>query len=78
MTDAPEILEIDVVDDKIIVTLPNTHYVVRYGKPVHPSVLVHEPFDWEQDSRTSMTPSEFLDRAYDIAFMRAHDMGWVT
>ena len=72
----PAILNIDVRED-ITVSLPGTTYTVTYPRPRELSVLVHSGFAWEQDNRTSMTPSEFLNRAHDIASMRARELGWI-
>jgi hypothetical protein len=75
--DVPAILSVDVRQD-IPVSLPGTNYIVTYPRPQELSVLVHSGFGWEQDSRTSMTPSDFLNRAYDIASMRARELGWIV
>src|SRR4029079_854730 len=61
----PAILNIDVRED-ITVSLPGTNYTVTYPRPRELSILVHSGFAWEQDGRTSITPSEFLNRAHDI------------
>jgi hypothetical protein len=71
MTDA-QILN---VEEAIIVTLPGTNYAVTYPKQT--GLLVHIGSVSEQDSRTTMTPSEFLNRAYDVALTRARDLGWL-
>jgi len=79
VTDEAEILVVDVIGDEIRVSLPNTSYAVEYPKPRDPSlVLVNRPFAWERDSQTSMTPSKFLNRAYDVALMRGRELGWIV
>ena len=75
MTD-PEILNLN-VRQEITVNLPGSNYIVTYPPPTDLSVLVNNGFAWEQDTRTAMTPSEFLDRAYDVASMRARELGWL-
>ena len=74
MTDA-EILSVN-VRQEITVNLPGSDYIVTYPRPKD-SILVHSGFRFEQDGRTVMTPSEFLDRAYDVAVMRARELGWL-
>jgi hypothetical protein len=61
---------------EIIVSLPGTNYIAIFPKPADRCVLVNKPFSWEQDNQTSITPAEFLRWAYDIASMKARDLGW--
>jgi hypothetical protein len=75
VTDAAELLHVD-VRQEITVSLPGTNYIVTFPRPVDQCVLVNKPFVGEQDSQTSMTPWEFLNGAYKIAFLRARELGW--
>ena len=75
MTYAAELLNVD-VRQEIIVSLPGTNYIVTFPRPADQCVLLNKPFVWEQDIQTSMTPLEFLNRAYEIAFLRARELGW--
>jgi hypothetical protein len=75
VTYAAELLNVD-VRQEIIVSLPGTNYIVTFPRPADQCVLLNKPFAWEQDIRTSMTPSEFLKRAYEIAFLKARELGW--
>jgi hypothetical protein len=66
---AAELVHVD-VRQEITVSLPGTSYIVIFPRPAHQCVLVNKPV-WEQDSQTSITPLEFLNWAYEIAFLRA-------
>jgi hypothetical protein len=72
---AAELVHVD-VRQEITVSLPGTSYIVIFPRPADQCVLVNKPFVWEQDSQTSITPLEFLNWAYEIAFLRARELGW--
>ena len=67
-------LRVDVVDDEIIVTLPGSHYSVRYYKAAKsPKLLAQSDRD---DPHVAMKLSEFLARARNLANDKARELGW--
>jgi Mitochondrial fission ELM1 len=75
VTRAAENLKVD-IRQEIIVSLPGTNYIAIFPKPADRCVLANKPFAWEQDTQTPITPAEFLRWAYDIASIKARDLGW--
>jgi hypothetical protein len=69
-------LDVQVVDDEIIVTLPGSHYSVTYYKPAKSPQLVAKCMSDRDDPRVAMKLSEFLDAAWRFANDRARELGW--
>ena len=53
-------LEVQVVDDEIVVTLPGSYYSVTYYKPKNASHLLAKSIADRDDPRIPMTAGEFL------------------
>jgi hypothetical protein len=62
-----EYLSVDVVDDKIIVSLPYTSYKVTYYKRENWPQLVAKNIPMTDDIRTSIQLSDFLSHAWAVA-----------
>ena len=68
---------VEVRDDDIIVTVPGTSYTVTYYKPTKSSQLLARCIAEEDDSRASISLSEFLALAWKLANDRARELGWI-
>jgi hypothetical protein len=71
-------LQIDVVDDDIIVTLPESSYAITYYKPESSPHLITKRLSTEADPRASLPLSEFLGRAWWAANDKARELGWIA
>jgi hypothetical protein len=73
--------QVDVADDEIVVTLPNSTYAVTYYKPPKPpespQLLARRIAD-RDDPRVAMTLSEFLTEAWKAANDKARGLGWIA
>ena len=69
-------LRVDVLDDEIIVTLPGSHYSVRYYKAAKSSKLLAKCQSDRDDPHVAMKLSEFLARARNLANDKARELGW--
>jgi hypothetical protein len=69
---------VEVRNDDIIVTLPGTSYTVTYYKPASSPQLLTRNLTLKDDSRASMTQSEFLALAWKLANERARELGWIV
>ena len=69
---------VEVRDDDIIVTVPGTSYTVTYYKPIKSSQLLARCIAEEDDSRASISLSEFLALAWRLANDRAREVGWIV
>jgi hypothetical protein len=69
-------LEVQVVDDEIVVTLPGSYYSVTYYKPKNASHLLAKSIADRDDPRIPMTAGEFLARAWRLANDKARELGW--
>ena len=78
MTDAWGSLHIEVVDDEIIVTAPNTSYSVTYYKPANSRDLLARKFSNKDDPQAPMTSAEFLAKAWRVASDKARELGWIV
>ena len=78
MTDAWDSFHIEVVDDEIIVTLPDTTYSVTYFKRANSPQLLARNISHTDDLRTPMTLSDFLSRAWRVANDKARELGWIV
>jgi len=62
-----EYLSVDVLDDKIIVSLPYTSYKVTYYKRENWPQLVAKNIPMTDDIRTPIQLSDFLSHAWAVA-----------
>jgi hypothetical protein len=69
-------LRVEVVDDEIIVTLPQSHYSATYYKPEKAPKLLAKNLPDRDDPRATMSVSEFLDKAWKLAKNKARELGW--
>jgi hypothetical protein len=71
-------LDIDVVDDEIIVSLPKFSYSVTYYKLEKSPQLLAKRISDRDDPRVGMTLSEFLAKAWKLANDKARELGWIV
>jgi len=71
-------LRIQVVDDEVIISLPDSMYAVTYYKPANSAQLLARKIPMEDDPRASMSLSEFLKRAWWAANDKARELGWIA
>jgi hypothetical protein len=71
-------IRIQVVNDEIIVTLPDSRFGVTYYKPANSPQLLARRIPIEDDPRASMTLSEFFGRTWWAANDKARDLGWIV
>jgi len=76
---SPELdLLVEVVDDEIIVSLPQAHYSVTYFKPERAPQLLAKNISDRDDPRAPMTGAEFLAKAWKLANDKARELGWIV
>ena len=76
MTSFDPKLRVQVVDDEIIVTLPQSHYSATYYKPEGARKLLVKNISDRDDPRAPMIVSEFLAKAWKLANDKARELGW--
>jgi hypothetical protein len=69
-------LEVQLVDDEIVITLPGSYYSVTYYKPKNASHLLAKSISDRDDPRAPMIVSEFLAKAWKLANDKARELGW--
>jgi len=69
-------LQIQIMHREITVTLPGTSYTITYYKPANSRILLAKCQAINEDQRTTVTPSEFLDSAWWAANDKARELGW--
>lgn len=72
------VLRVDVIDDEIRVSLPDSNYTVRYFKPDHSPQLLARRIPHRDDPRLPISLSEFLIRAWSAANRKAKELGWTN
>ncbi|MBK5196922.1 MAG: hypothetical protein JJE37_01395 [Methyloceanibacter sp.] len=77
MTTEPK-LRVQVVDDKLIVTLPGSHYSVTYYKPGSASHLMAKNIAERDDLRIQLPVADFLAAAWRLANDKARELGWIV
>jgi hypothetical protein len=70
-------IEVEVWDDKIIISLPGTSYTVTYYKPPNSPQLLAKNFPSDDDVRTELTQAEFLAAAWRLANDKARELRWI-
>ena len=78
MTSPESALHVDVVDDEIVVSLPESQYSVTYYKPETSPQLCAKHITEKYDPRVPMTVSEFHGRAWRLANDKARELGWIA
>jgi len=68
-------VHVAVVDDEIVVTLPQSHYSVTYYKPENSRQLLAKRIADRDDPRVAMTLSEFLAAAWRAANDKRRSLG---
>jgi hypothetical protein len=71
-------LHTEVRGGSIIVTLPCTSYSVTYCMSLKGRHLHARSLPKQNDRDADMTIEEFLDEAWQLAHIRAREMGWIT
>jgi hypothetical protein len=71
-------LHVEVHDGEIVVTLPHTHFAVKYSKlgDANDLQLIAKEFPLEGDPRSEMSQAEFMAHAWKLAHDKAHELGW--
>ena len=78
MNSEPDLLRIEVVDDEIVVSLPQVAIFMTYYKPDKSPQLLAKRITEKYDPRTPMTVSEFLAKAWKLANDKARELGWIA
>jgi len=71
-------LRVQVVDDKLVVTLPGSIYSVTYYKLDDSPGLLAKEISYTDDLRIPMTAAEFLAQAWRAANDKARALGWIA
>ena len=72
-------LHIEVRDQDIVVTMPETSFRVVYRKPNREPQLVARLFDYFQhDQKGPITRAEFIAKALKLANDKARELGWIA
>ena len=73
-------LDVEVRDGEIVVTLPHTLFAVTYYKlPNDPQLYLDVRSLPTQHVRDAgMTAEEFLAEAWQLAHLRARELGWIV
>jgi hypothetical protein len=72
-------LEVQVLDDEIVVTLPGTNYSVTYYKMIgSPGLMAKRIADTDDARIPRMRVSEFLAKAWKLANDKARELGWIV
>jgi hypothetical protein len=72
------VLCVEVLGREIVVTAPNTDYVMTYHKPANSPQLLARTFPRKEDRRVSMSLADFLTAAYKLAHDEAMELGWIA
>ena len=72
------VLRVAVQGSEIVVTAPNTDYVMTYHKPANSPQLLARSFPRKEDRRVSMSLADFLTAACKLANDKARELGWIA
>jgi hypothetical protein len=72
------VLRVAVLGSEIVITAPNTDYVMTYHKPANSPQLLARSFPRKEDRRVSMSLADFLTAAYKLANDKARELGWIA
>jgi hypothetical protein len=71
-------LEVRIIDDEIVVTLPGTNYSVTYYKMIgSPGLMAKRITDKDDPRSPQMSVSDFLAKAWKLANDKARELGWI-
>jgi len=71
-------LNVEVRGDDIVVSLPDTSYVVTYYRAAaFPQQLLTKSHSGREDEGALMTQAEFQARAWRAANIKARELGWI-
>jgi hypothetical protein len=68
-------VQVSVVDDAIVVTMPGTSYSVTYHKRNEPWLLASDVRD---DKNSPVSRWTFRARAWTVANEKARELGWIV
>ena len=71
-------LQVQVRDQDIIVTMPDTSFRVVYRKPNRGPQLVARLDYFQHDQKGPITRAQFLARAWKLANDKARELGWIV
>jgi hypothetical protein len=73
-------LHVEVRDGEIVVTLPHTRFAVTYYKLANdPQLYLHaDHFPRTTPRDAGMTTEEFLTEAWELAHLKARELGWIV
>jgi hypothetical protein len=71
-------LHVAVVDDEIVVSLPQSRYTVTYYKPENSPQLLGKRISDKDDPQVALTLSEFLAAAWQAGNDKARELGWIV
>jgi hypothetical protein len=72
-------LSVEVQGDDIVVSLPDTSYVVTYYRAAaFPQQLLTKSHAGREDHGAPMTQAEFHARAWKSANAKARELGWIV
>ena len=73
-------LHVEVRDGEIVVTLPHTRFAVTYYKLANDPQLYLQvrSLPTQHDRDAGMTAEEFLAEAWQLAHLRARELGWIV
>lgn len=69
-------LVVEVIEDRILVTMPGTQFLAAYRKRQRVAALAA---DFLQDDRHAPLPrAEFVARSWRLALAKAKELGWIA
>jgi hypothetical protein len=71
-------LQVDLVDDDLIASLPETIYSITYYKPPKSLGLIARNIPDSDDPQSAIKLSEFLAGAWLAANDKARELGWIV
>jgi hypothetical protein len=69
---------VEVRDQDIVITMPETSFRVVYRKPNRGSQLVARLDYFKSDQKGPITRAQFLARASKLANDKARELGWIV
>ena len=73
-----DLLRIEVIDNEIVVSLPESQLSVTYYKSDKSPQLLAKRIASRDDPSVAMTLSEFLAGAWRLANNKARELGWIV
>ena len=71
-------VQVEVRGGSIIVTLPDTSYTVTYCKSLKGPNLHARLLPTQYDHNARMATEDFLTEAWQLAHLRARELGWIV